>query len=163
MYVDEDYDFQIKVPEGWFRADPKNYRSAGELCRVWTPGQMTSIMVYRYVDKTVHLPISLLDQTAESFTTQRNAEVLEQEVRKVSGKQAAWLVVVGNGNGGAIDGKGNIRTTQHMVAIPRVDDVIVLMFVAPEEDVPKYHPAFEKLLESIKVDGEQTQAQQNSQ
>jgi len=160
--VDEDYEFQIDAPDGWFRVNPRNITVAGHLCRAWTAGDSSSILVYRHKDNEVHIPLTLVDRTAEAMMTARKVDIIEQEVRSVDGKQAGWLVMEGDGNGGSIDGFGNIRTMQHMVAIPRVNDTLILMFVTPAKDYGKYQPVFEKMIESLKVGGEQTAAQQAS-
>lgn len=162
VYVDEDFDLKVHVPEGWYRTNPANYGSAGQLLRVWTPGNVTAIMVYRVDAQEPYIPLTLLDQTAESMTTRRHAIVLEQEVRTIAGKQAAWLVVSGPGNGGAIEGQGVIPTVQHMVAVPRATDTVVFNLATPESDYPQYRPVFEKMIESLEVGGEQTEAQKAS-
>jgi hypothetical protein len=162
VYIDEDYDLRVAVPDDWYRANSTNYKVGGELLRVWTPGDETTIMLYRFVGKEPMLPLTLLDATADSMSSKRGAEILEQEVRKVSGKQAAWLVMAGDGNGGAIDGSGNIRTLQHMVAVPRAKDTVILMFVTSEMEFKKCHPAYLELLEKIKIGGWQNEAQQQS-
>jgi hypothetical protein len=160
VYVDEDYDFKVGAPDGWVRANPKNFSVAGELCRVWTPGSETAIMVYRVVSEEPFLPLGLLDQTAELMVEKRHATVLEQEIRTISGKQAAWLVLSGPGNGGAIEGQGLITTVQHMVAVPRKNDTLIFMMGTPEKNYPKYRPVFDKLVDSLEIGGAQNEAQQ---
>ncbi|HRX84957.1 MAG TPA: hypothetical protein P5572_08060 [Phycisphaerae bacterium] len=162
VYVDEDYDLQVAAPEGWERANPARFGSAGVLLRVWTPGSETAIMLYRVPAPEPQIPLTVLDQTAESLATNRNAAIIEQDVRKVAGMQAAWLVATGPGNGGAIVGQGVIPTTQHMVAIPRKGDTIVFMLGTPESKYATYRPVFEKMIESLKLGGEQTDAQKAS-
>jgi len=161
VYVDEDYQFKVHVPDGWYRANPKNYSAAGELCRVWTPGSESAIMVYRVPTEEPFMPLALLDQTAESMVTKRHAAVLEQEVRTICGKQAIWLIVSGPGNGGAIEGQGMITTIQHMVAFPRAEDAVIFMLGTPEKDFAEIRKVYEKMIDSVEIGGEQTDAQKS--
>jgi len=159
VYVDEDYQVKVTAPLGWYRNDPRNYRAAGEIIRAWTPGGEPLILLYINRPQEPALPLALLDVTAKSASEGMNADIIEQEIRTVSGKKAAWLVYSGPGNGGSITGTGNILTTQHLVAVPRVTDTVVAMLAAPEKDYPTYRPVFEKFIESLEIGGRQNDAQ----
>ncbi len=68
-------------------------------------------------------------------------------------------MVTAPGNGSAIDGKGTVLTTQHWVAIPREQDVIIFLMTTPDAAFAANEQAFQGLLSTLKVSGTQTTAQ----
>ena len=70
-----------------------------------------------------------------------------------------WLIVEGKGTGGAIDGKGDVQTTQHWVAIPREKDIVVALLTSPASDFAENRKSFEAALKTFEVGGEQTEEQ----
>ena len=107
-------------------------------------------------------PRFLVDESAKAMERSLGATVREKEVRSVAGKKAMWLVVEGNGTGGAIDGKGAVKTTQHWVAIPREKDVIVALLTSPTSEFAENRRSFEEALKTLVVGGKQTAAQSES-
>ena len=89
------------------------------------------------------------------------ATVREKDVRSVAGKKAMWLIVEGNGTGGAIDGKGSVKTAQHWVAIPREKDVIVALLTSPTTEFEENEKSFNKAIKTLVVGGSQTVAKAN--
>jgi hypothetical protein len=73
-----------------------------------------------------------------------------------------WLIVEGDGNGGAIDCKGLMKTTQFWVAIPRAKDIIVALSTSPASAFVENRKSFEAALKTFVVGGTQTDAQQKS-
>ncbi|MFY9821849.1 MAG: hypothetical protein WAM82_10735 [Thermoanaerobaculia bacterium] len=161
-YVDEDYDFQLSPPPGWSRFDPAGLSVPGEICRGWTPDGTTTISVFIQKPDTAFHPRQLLD-TSIAALKQRGAVIKEQEVRKVAGLQAMWLVAVGAGTGGALTGKGSVRTYQHWVAIPRERNVLVLLLTGPASAFPAADAAFKTVLDTLHAGGRQTAEQQRSE
>jgi hypothetical protein len=110
-----------------------------------------------------HRPRFLLKTSAEAVKTGLAAQIREQEVRQVAGMQAMWLVFSAKGTGGALDGKGEIPTTQHWVAIPREKEVIVLLLTAPDSNFASLATAFKSMLGTLKVHGSQTDDQKKTE
>lgn len=151
-------------PQGWQAADPATFTLPGDVCCAWKPGELSSIVVFLQKPGRAFLPRVLLDETAKAFRNPPiNAEVQRQEVVDIGGKRAFSLVVTAGGNGAAIDGKGDIRTTQHWVAIPREQDVVLLLMTTPAEKFGQHEQTFQAVLNSLQVSGTQTAEQQASQ
>jgi len=70
-----------------------------------------------------------------------------------------WLVVKGKGTGGIIDGKGQVETVQHWVAVPREKDVVVMLLTCPAGDYDQSKKPFEVTVQSLKLTGSQTRRQ----
>ena len=73
-----------------------------------------------------------------------------------------WLVFEGKGTGGAIDGKGPVKTSQHWVAIPREKDVIVLLLTSPTTEFAENAKSFGEAMKTLVVGGNQTASQSES-
>lgn len=158
-YVDEDYDFQLSPPPGWSRFDPASLSVPGEICRGWTPDGTTTITAFIQKSDTAFHPRQLLDNSVAALK-QSGAVIKEQEVRKLAGMQAMWLIGEGDGTGGALTGKGPVRTYQHWVAIPRERNVLVLLLTGPASGFPAADAAFKTMLDTLHLDGRQTAEQQ---
>jgi hypothetical protein len=158
VYVDEDYDFQIASPQGWYRYNAASLSVPGEVCRAWTPDGTSTISIFvQKPDRPVH-PRTLLNDDAAAWV-RAGALVKEKDVRSIAGMQAMWLVAEGDGTGAAITGKGAIRTTQHWVAIPRQRDILVLLLNAPATDFGVREATFKTMLGTLRVGGVQTPEQ----
>jgi len=159
-YVDEDYGFKVAAPGDWQRASPAGFAVPGEVCRVWTPGQKTgSIVIFMQKPNQAMSPRWALDVSTKAMRESRGCDIQEKEVRDVAGMRAMWMVVTGNGTGGALDGKGNVRTSQHWVAIPREKDIIVLLLTTPEAEFKSAVEIFQAMLKTLEVTGKQTAEQ----
>jgi hypothetical protein len=101
----------------------------------------------------------LLEQSAQALEKGLSAEVKQKDVIDVGGMRGFSLVVTGNGNGAAIDGKGTVPTSQHWVAIPRSDDVLIFLLIAPQEKFAAYDTALQQALGTIQLSGTQTAMQ----
>jgi hypothetical protein len=159
IYVDEDYGLRVAAPApGWQRYDPALLSLPGEVCRAWSPDGTTTISLFvQKPEYPVH-PRDLLTQSV--YTLQRlSAEIVEQEVKEVAGMRAMWLVVAGPGTGAALTGEGSVKTWQHWVAIPREEDVVVLLLNAPDGDFREAQASFLAMLDSLLVGGSQTEIQ----
>jgi hypothetical protein len=158
-YVDEDYGFSLEAPEGWARANPAGISVPGEVCRAWSPKGTSTIIVFIQKPNKAFTPSFLLEQSAAAVKTGLSAQVQEQEVREVAGMQAMWLVFKAKGTGSALDGKGSVPMTQQWVAIPRENNIIVLLLTAPDSDFASLSPVFGSVLGTLKVSGSQTEEQ----
>ncbi len=152
------------APQGWLPVDPNTFTLPGDVCCAWKPGELASIVVFQQKPGRAFLPRVLLDETAKAFKNPPiNAEVQRQEVVTLGGKRAFSLVITAGGNGAAIDGKGTIPTTQHWIAIPREQDVVLFLMTSPADKFTENDATFQAVLNSLQVSGTQTAEQQASQ
>jgi hypothetical protein len=150
IYADNDYGYSLTPPAGWTQVDSATISIPGEFRRAWSPDGTSTIVVFVQHSNQAVTPSLLLEQSATGVKSKLAAQVKEQEVRQVAGIQAMWLVFTASGTGGAV-GAGNVPTTQHWVAIPREKDVIVLLLTAPASNFEALSPAFQSMLQTLKV------------
>ena len=148
------HDFWVEPPANWKPHNPVNLSVSGEIVRAWSPDGVTSITVF--IDE-VSAPIAVSQLVADTIraANRLGAEVTEQAVRVIAGKQAAWVVDVGNGYGGAVFRGGPVRIMQHSVRIPRMDDCVGLLLTTPESDFDTHEAAFRTMPDTLEVYGEQ--------
>lgn len=152
------------APQGWQPVDPNSFTLPGDVCCAWKPGELASIVAFVQRPGRAFLPRVLLDETAKAFKNPPlSAQVQREEVVTIGGKRAFSLVITAGGNGAAIDGKGTIPTTQHWVAIPREQDVILFLMTTPADKFEENEKTFQAVLNSMQVSGTQTAEQQASQ
>ena len=149
-------------PQGWQQGDPTKLSLPGDPCCAWSPDNTASIVAFvQKIGKPLN-PKVLLEQSAQALQKNFGAQVKTKEVRDFGGKRGFSLVVSAPGNGAAIDGKGTVPTTQHWVAIPREQDVIIFLMTTPDEKFAANEQVFQGMLTSLKVSGTQTADQQAS-
>ncbi len=88
--------------------------------------------------------------------SQPGTAVRVAEVRPVAGREAMWMLIDGPGTGGAIDGKGDVKTTQHWVAVPHDKNIIVALLTCPTNDYAGLQKSFESAIISLKFTGPPT-------
>jgi hypothetical protein len=143
-------------PQGWQQGDPTKFTLPGDICCAWSPDNVSSIVAFVQKTGKPLNPKVLLDQSAQALQTGVGAQVKTKEVIDVGGKRGFSLVVTAPGNGAAIDGKGTVLTTQHWVAIPREQDVIIFLMTTPDEKFTTNEQVFQSMLSSLQVSGTQT-------
>ena len=149
-------------PQGWQQGDPTKLSLPGDPCCAWSPDNTASIVAFvQKIGKPLN-PKVLLEQSAQALQKNFGAQVKTKEVGDFGGKRGFSLVVSAPGNGAAIDGKGTVPTTQHWVAIPREQDVIIFLMTTPDEKFDANEQVFQGMLTSLKVSGTQTADQQAS-
>jgi len=161
-YVDDKYDFSITVSDTWKKARLQDYAVPGVVRTAYSQSAGASIVLFVQEPGKAFEPRFLVDESAKSIEKNLGATVREKEVRTVAGKKAMWLIVEGNGTGGAIDGKGSVKTSQHWVAIPREKDVIVALLTSPTTEFAENAKTFAESLKTLVVGGKQTEAQSES-
>jgi hypothetical protein len=161
-YVDTKYDFSVTVTEPWKNARLLDYTVPGVARAAYSRPGGASIVLFVQEPGTAFEPRFLVDESAKSMEKNLGATVREKDVRSVAGKKAMWLVVEGNGTGGAIDGQGVVKTTQHWVAIPREKDIIVALLTSPTSEFAENRKTFEESIKTLVVGGKQTAAQSES-
>lgn len=161
-YVDDKFDFSITVSPPWKEARLQDYAVPGVARTAYAQPGGASIVVFVQEPGQAFDSRFLVDESAKSIEANLGAKVREKDVRPVGGKQAMWLIVEGNGTGGAIDGKGAVTTTQHWVAVPRQKDVVVALLTSPTSDFEERKKSFEKAIQTLVVGGSQTTAQAES-
>ena len=143
-------------PQGWQQGDPTKFTLPGDICCAWSPDNVSSIVAFVQQTGKPLNPKVLLDQSAQALQTGVGAQVKTKEVIDVGGKRGFSLVVTAPGNGAAIDGKGTVPTTQHWIAVPREQDVIIFLMTTPDEKFAANEQVFQSLLSSLQVSGTQT-------
>lgn len=161
-YVDGKFDFSIKVSQPWKSGKLQDYAVPGVIRAAFAGADSASIVLFVQEPGQAFAPRFLVDESAKAIANQLGATVKEKEVRSVAKKQAMWLIVEGKGNGGAIDGKGDVKTTQFWVAIPREKDIVIALLTSPANAFDEHRKTFEAALETLVVGGTQTAAQQES-
>ena len=161
-YVDGKFDFSITVAAPWTSARLEDYSVPGVPRAAYSQPGGTSIVAFIQEPGKAYEPRFLVDESAKAMEKSLGATVLQKEVRPVDGKQAMWLVLEGKGTGGAIDGKGAVKTSQHWVAIPREKDVLVLLLTSPSDSFKANQQSFEQAIKTLVVGGKQTDAQSES-
>ncbi|HEX4965210.1 MAG TPA: hypothetical protein VF173_30655 [Thermoanaerobaculia bacterium] len=146
-------------PEGWKQGDPKGFNVPGDICCAWSPDNVASIVVFIQNTGQPYSPRVLLEQSAQALQKGLGAEVKQKDVIDVAGMRAFTLVVSGNGNGAAIDGKGSVHTTQHWVAIPRDKDIVIFLMNSPDASYEANNQTLQAMLNTLKVTGQQSPEQ----
>lgn len=152
----EQIGISFAAPQGWQQGDPTKFTLPGDICCAWSPDNIASIVAFVQKTGKPLNPKVLLDQSAQALQSGVGAQVKTKEVIDVGGKRGFSLVVTAPGNGAAIDGKGTVLTTQHWIAVPREQDVIIFLMTTPDEKFAQNEQVFQSLLSSLKVSGTQT-------
>ncbi|HSS76581.1 MAG TPA: hypothetical protein VLV54_07510 [Thermoanaerobaculia bacterium] len=155
----EEAGLSFAPPQDWKQGDPKGFNVPGNICCAWSPDNVASVVVFVQTVGQPYSPRVLLEQSAQALEKGLGAEVKKKEVIDVAGMRAFSLVVTGNGNGAAIDGKGTVRTTQHWVAIPREKDIVIFLMNSPEANFEKNEQTLQTVLSTLKVTGQQSPEQ----
>lgn len=161
-YVDNQYDFSITVSAPWQRGRLEDYTVPGVARAAFAKPGGASIVLFIQEPGKPFEPRFLVDESAKAMEKGLGATVRTSEVRTVAGKQAMWLVVEGQGTGGALDGKGNVKTGQHWVAFPRQTDILVAILTSPSQEFAENAKSFEAAIKTMVVGGTQTPAQSGS-
>jgi hypothetical protein len=160
LYVDEDYNFRLASPSGWPRTNPAALALPGEVIRAWSPDGTAWVAIYRLVPPSGPVsPRGMTTHNADALKNSLGAEIAVQEVRDLAGMKAMWVIANGKGTGSALDGKGTVPTSQHWVAVPRSDDVLVFLLTAPQSAFGQVDRVFEDMLRTLQVGGTQTEGQ----
>ncbi len=151
------FGFSLTAPQGWTQAtDTSTITVPGEVCCAWSPDGTSTLVVFRQKPKAPVNPRALLNQSVKAYQTSLGATINEQDVRDIGGMRAMWMIVTGKGNGAAIDGKGTVATSQHWVAIPRTNDILIFLLTAPQDKFATYEGALQQALSGMQVSGAQT-------
>lgn len=156
-YVDEDYGFHLQAPVDWPRADPASFSVeayGGEICRVWSPDGVASIIVFVQHTSRSYSPRELVDAYAVTESLHVSAEVQQKELPTMAGLPATSLVLLGNGTGSAIDGASEVPTSVHWVAIPKKDHILNFLLTCREIDFESADQAFKSMLDSLTWQGD---------
>ncbi len=161
-YSDSKYDFSISVASPWKSGRLQDYAVPGVARAAYANADGASIVLFMQEPGKAFDPRFLVDESAKSMEKNLDAKIIKQEVRKVAEMKAMWLIVQGPGTGGAIDGKSDVLTSQHWIAIPREKDVIVVLLTSPTNDFEENQKLFLEAVETLQVGGKQTAAQSES-
>jgi hypothetical protein len=165
-YVDKDYGFKVVAPPTWKPLDPTNVNIANygsEARRVWLSPDGTAVIVVHVQKAGKALTArALVDANAATDTAAYGAQVRTREVTTIGGMQAGFLVYTAKGSGLAVDGKGQVPTTVHWVAVPRGGVIINFDMTTAEKHAAAHLPAFEAMLKTVEVSGAQNDEQKSS-
>jgi hypothetical protein len=158
----EEIGISFAPPQGWQQGDPTKFSLPGDICCAWSPDNVASIVAFVQRPGKPLNPKVLMEQSAQALQSAVGADVKTKEIKDIGGMKGFSLVVTAPGNGAAIDGKGNVSTTQHWVAVPRDKDVIIFLMTTPDETFAQNEQVFQGVLNTLKITGTQTPDQQAS-
>jgi hypothetical protein len=162
--MDQSYDWSMTGPDEWVRAtETASITVPGEVRCVWSPDGTTILVAFVQKIGRPTNPRTLLTQSVAALQKGLGATAQEQAVRDVGGMRAMWMIVNGNGTGAALSKDGTVPTSQHWVAIPRANDIVILLLTAPTAKFPDQDQIFQTALGTIKVGGTQTPEQKAAQ
>jgi serine/threonine protein kinase/Tol biopolymer transport system component len=150
-YFDSNYRFAINTGDDWKPASSEAFTVPGIARASYSrPG---GVSLNLFIQETGDLVDAswMLAESAKAQEEKLSATVLEKEVRQIAGRDAMWMIVEGQGNGSAIDGKGPVKTTQHWIAIPRENDVVVALLTSPSGTFANNQALFLKAIETVKL------------
>jgi serine/threonine protein kinase/Tol biopolymer transport system component len=150
-YFDSEYRFAVTVGTDWKQAPLDVMTVPGIARAVWSrPGGVSlSFFVQEtgaYID-----PSYLLAESAKAQEEKLSATVVEKEIRQIAGRDAMWMLIEGQGTGSAITGNGPVKTTQHWIAIPRENDVLVALLTTPSGSFQSNQKLFLKAIETLQL------------
>ncbi len=158
----EEIGISFSAPAGWQEGDPTKFTLPGDICCAWSPDNVASIVAFVQRPGKPLNPKVLLEQSAQALQSAVGAEVKTKEITDVGGMRGFSLVVTAPGNGAAIDGKGTVPTTQHWIAVPREQDVIIFLMTSPDSTFAQNEQVFQTVLGTLKISGTQTAEQQQA-
>jgi hypothetical protein len=162
--MDQSYDWSMTGPGDWVRAtETASVTVPGEVRCVWSPDGTTILVAFVQKIGRPTNPRTLLTQSVAALQKGLGATAQEQAVRDVGGMRSMWMIVSGNGTGAALSKDGTVPTSQHWVAIPRSNDILILLLTAPTAKFPDQDQIFQTALGTIKVGGTQTPEQKAAQ
>jgi hypothetical protein len=164
--TDDAWGFSFVAPGGWNEGEKGKFTVPGELRYAFVSadaptGAGASITLFLQKPGKELTARKLLDGSIEGMK-KASAEVKAQEVRPIGGMTSMWLEVVGPGTGAALGPGGAVKTTQVWAAVPRGNDVLVLLLTAPEASAAAVRPAFDAVVQSLTLTGAQTPDQKSS-
>jgi hypothetical protein len=164
--AEDPWGFSLTPPSGWSDGDKSTFKVPGDLRYAYVPpgypkSSPASISVFLQKAGQPLTARKLLDTSVEGMK-KSSVDATVQEVRTIAGMKAMWMEVAGGGTGGALTPGGTTRTSQIWAAIPRGNDVLVVLFTTPESSAATQRPAFEALIKSLKITGNQTDEQKTS-
>lgn len=160
IYTDEANGITVQEPGNWERGNKDAVQMPGEVSMVWSPDGTTTATIFVQKPGQAVNPWLLLGESAKALKSALNVTSRTEEVRDVAGMKAMYLIVEGMGTGAAIDGKGSVPTLQHWVAVPREQDIVILLLITTTGNYPITGPPFDQMVSSLKLTGSQTPGQQ---
>ena len=161
-YEDDRFHFSLEVTAPWTEAPLAGYAVPGTARAAWSGPESASIVAFVQEPGRAFTARFLVDVSVEAMKQAIGAKVTEQEVKPIDGKPSMSMIISAQGNGAALGGGGDIETVQHWIAVPREKDVVVVLLTTPESQYETLKPIFQKVVESMKVGGEQTAEQKAS-
>lgn len=148
-YFDSEYRFAISTGDDWKPAPLESVTVPGVARAVFSKAGGVSLNLF--IQETGDLVDAswMLAESVKAQEEKLSSTVVEKEVRKIVGQDAMWMIVEGQGNGSAIDGKGPVKTTQHWIAIPREKDVLVALMTSPAGTFESNQKLFLKAMETL--------------
>ena len=81
------------------------------------------------------------------------------DIRPVGGMQAMWLISTLKGSGQILDLGPDVLVTEHLVGIPRENDLLIFALESRADRFQADSKDFEEMLKTLKVEGKQTKEQ----
>lgn len=146
FFADAALGIRMTAPGWWIRANPALLDAPGKILRAWTRDGVTTIVVARQEVREAWAPDSLRGHAAAALEF-LGAEVQAWEVHKFGELRALGLVAASADGGG----KGEARTKQHWVVVPREKDVLLFLLSAPEASFDAAERIFQKMLATVEI------------
>lgn len=142
--------FDLEPPEGWEAVELSRLTVPGEALAAWSPDGVTGLAVFMQRPGQSFDAATVLERSVGAAEKVPTLTVETREVRQVAGREAMWLVMTGPGTGGSI-GQGEVPTTQHWVAIPRGEEILVFLLTTPKAEYDARLEELEAVLATLEL------------
>ncbi|MEM6473042.1 MAG: hypothetical protein AAF802_26005, partial [Planctomycetota bacterium] len=138
------------IPDGWRRAGREVFLAPGDFLSGWfLPGGTTAMLAMRVPQA---LTADVIKEQMKQFDEGENRSILQVVDREVGDLDAVAVRMEGAGNGGMIDGRGEILTHQFNLFIFREKDVIILTVVCPADKWQEIEGEITTVTDSLRYD-----------
>ena len=137
------------VPRSWKLISKDSFIGADNMQVGWLidPPQACVSTLYKIDGSTREQFLAQIKLSNETY----KRTVIEERNLAIGGVEAIWIEVQGPGNGGVIDGQGNVATRQVFVLFFLDREILMLSVVSPEESWGPLKVTFSELVDSISL------------
>lgn len=163
LFHDRDSGVRLRYPKNWKPADRARFNDeSGDVRGVWAgDGGAFIVLVVEPGGESI-TPRFLLDLAVKSLERQPGSSVKDQRLVTLKNKKAARLSWVGPGKPAPFS-MSRERVFMDQLSMPVGSRTVVLKLVAPEAEPERHRAEFERVLESLSVNGAQSKAQREAE